>query len=182
MAYKIYDNFLEEQDFLNLKNTIATNSFSWHYNEKTLQDETENQSFYRDDKSSAKSNDYQFTHAFYLNYEVNSPFYYLVYPLIQKINPSAVVRIKANLTTKTDRAMVYGFHVDQVNAPSNLKTAVYYVNTTNGPTLFEDGTEIESLENRLVIFDTDLAHSAVSQTDKKARIVINFNFYENFYI
>ena len=182
MTYKIYDNFLDEQDFLNLKSIMLSGNFPWHYNERTSGDYMENQTFYRDDKSSAKSSDYQFTHIFYSNYQVNSPFFYLVSPLIQKINPSSIMRIKANLTNKTDRSMVYGFHVDQPDAPSNLKSAVYYVNTTNGPTLFEDGTEIESVENRLVIFDTNLVHSAVSQTDEKARIVINFNFYENFYI
>jgi len=180
MTYKVYDNFLDKQDFLNLKNTMLSPDFSWFYNETTITTYKENPAFYRDDKSFAKNNDYQFTHIFYINHQVNSPFFHLVFPLIQKINPKAIIRIKANLTNKTDRSMVYGFHVDQDNAPSNLKTAVYYINTTNGPTLFEDGTEIESLENRLVVFDTNLPHSAVSQTDEKARIVINFNFYENF--
>jgi|688.fasta_scaffold448417_2 hypothetical protein len=180
MTYKVYDNFLDKQDFLNLKNTMLGNNFPWFYHEKTITTYMENSAFYRDDKSFAKSGDYQFTHNFYSNHLANSTFFELVIPLIQKINPKSVVRIKANLTNKTDRSMVYGFHVDQDNAPSNLKTAVYYVNTTNGPTLFEDGTEVESLENRLVIFDTNLVHSAVSQTDERARIVINFNFYENF--
>ena len=180
MTYKVYDNFLDEQDFLNLKNTMLGGDFPWFYSERILKSYIENPAFYRDDKSFAKNDDYQFNHVFYLNHQVNSSFFHLVYPFIQKINPKAIVRIKANLTNKTDRSMVYGFHVDQNDAPSNLKSAVYYVNTTNGPTLFKDGTEIESLENRLVIFDTNLVHSAVSQTDEKARIVINFNFYENF--
>jgi hypothetical protein len=180
MTYKIYDNFLDEENFLNLKNTMLILNFPWFYSEKTISSYIENPAFYRDDKSFAKSGDYQFTHNFYIDHQVNSTFFYLVDPLIKKINPKAIVKIKANLTNKTDRSMVFGFHVDQQDAPSNLKTAVYYVNTTNGPTLFEDGTEIESLENRLVVFDTNLVHSAVSQTDEKARIVINLNFYENF--
>jgi len=180
MTYKIYDNFLDKQDFLNLKNTMLSNSFPWHYNEKSIKSHTKNSAFYKDDKSFAKGSDYQFVHVFYSDYQIFSTFFELVIPLIKKINPKAIVRIKANLTNKTDRPMVYGFHVDQENAPPNLKTAVYYVNTTNGPTLFEGGKEIESLENRLVVFDTNLVHSAVSQTDESARIVINFNFYENF--
>ena len=179
MTYKIYDNFLDEENFLNLKNIMLGHTFPWYYNEKTVTNYMENPAFYKDDKSFVKDGDYQFTHIFYTDQQVSSTFSHLVVPLVQKINTSAVVRVKANLTNKTNRPIVYGFHVDYGNAPSNLKSAVYYVNTTNGPTLFEDGTEIESIENRLVVFDSNLVHSAVSQTDQSARVIINLNFYEN---
>jgi hypothetical protein len=60
-----------------------------------------------------------------------------------------------------------------------MKTAIYYLNTNNGATRFEDGTEISSVENRFVVFDSDNSHTAVSCTDQKARFLINFNYYEN---
>ena len=182
MAYKIYDNFLEKEDFQVLQTTLMGITFPWFFNEKTSIKYMENQTFFRDDKTDATENDYQFTHAFYQNFQITSNFFSIIDPLLIKINPSSIIRIKANLTTKTNRPMVYGLHVDKLNAPSNFKSAVYYVNTTNGPTIFEDGTEIESIENRLVVFDTNMVHSAVSQTDTKTRVIINLNFYENFSI
>lgn len=180
MGYKIYDNFLEKEDFAVLQDKMMGITFPWFYNEKTATKYMENQTFFRDDKSDATENDCQFTHAFYQNFQITSNFFSIIDPILIKINPSSIMRIKANLTTKTDRSMLYGLHVDKINAPSNLKSAVYYVNTTNGPTVFEDGTEIESIENRLVIFDTDMVHSAASQTDTKTRVIINLNFYEDF--
>lgn len=182
MTIKIYDNFLEEKDFAILQNTMMGFAFPWFYNEKTSNKYMDNQTFFRDDKSDATDNDYQFTHAFYQDFQIMSNYFSIIDPILIKINPSSIMRIKANLTTKTDRSMIYGLHVDKLNAPENLKSAVYYVNTTNGPTVFEDGTEVESIENRLLVFDTNMVHSAASQTDTKTRVVVNLNFYENFSI
>jgi len=40
----------------------------------------------------------------------------------------------------------------------------------------ENGKKVESVENRLVVFPTELEHCGVSCTDNKQRVVINFNF------
>jgi Rps23 Pro-64 3,4-dihydroxylase Tpa1-like proline 4-hydroxylase len=69
-------------------------------------------------------------------------------------------------------------HVDLQDTWDNLKTAVFYINSNNGSTIFKDGTEIESIANRLVVFKSNLDHSSVSCTDQKARYVINLNYYD----
>ena len=57
------------------------------------------------------------------------------------------------------------------------KTAIFYINSNNGFTLFEsDNQKVESIENRLVIFDSFERHSGTNCTDEKYRAVINFNF------
>ena len=43
-------------------------------------------------------------------------------------------------------------------------------------TLFEDGTKVQSKENRVVIFDSQMRHAGIPCTDEKRRVVINFNF------
>ena len=58
----------------------------------------------------------------------------------------------------------------------DCKTAIFYLNTNNGYTLFDKGDKIPSLENRVVEFDSNLKHCAVDHTDTKYRIVINFNY------
>ena len=42
--------------------------------------------------------------------------------------------------------------------------------------MFKDGTKVESVENRIVIFDGSELHCGVSCTDEKARFVLNINY------
>ena len=58
------------------------------------------------------------------------------------------------------------------------KSAVFYLNSNNGYTLFEDGTKVESVAGRLLVFDPHMAHTGSSSTDTKNRVVINFNYFE----
>ena len=63
------------------------------------------------------------------------------------------------------------FHVD-VN--EDCKTAeIFYMNSNNGYTLFENGDTIESVKNRVVIFPSQYMHTGVNTTDSKYRMVIN---------
>ena len=56
------------------------------------------------------------------------------------------------------------------------KTSVFYVNTNNGGTIFQNGKKTKSKANRLVEFDSHQKHAAVDCTDQKVRVVINFNY------
>ena len=58
----------------------------------------------------------------------------------------------------------------------NQKTAIFYINTNNGYTLFKDGTKVDSVQNTMLIFDGSLDHCGVSCTDQKRRIVLNINY------
>ena len=60
---------------------------------------------------------------------------------------------------------------------NNMMTAIYYVNSNNGYTEFEDGTKVDSVRNRLVTFPSSMKHRGVSQTDTRTRMVINFNWF-----
>ena len=59
-----------------------------------------------------------------------------------------------------------------------MNTSIFYVNTTNGPTILEDGTEIECRANRLVTYPWKVFHSGVLCTDQPYRVVINFNYFK----
>ena len=50
------------------------------------------------------------------------------------------------------------------------------MNTNNGKTIFKHGEEVNSVANRMVIFDSNLEHAATSHTDEKTRVVVNFNY------
>ena len=123
-------------------------------------------------------NEYQFTHTFYKEYVVYSQFFPIVAPLIEKLNPECVIRIKANLNPRTDVRHTFPYHVDFLSKSSDRKTAIYYVNSNDGVTILEDGTEIESVANRLVIFDQKISHTGTTCTDQKVRCLINLNYIE----
>ena len=55
-------------------------------------------------------------------------------------------------------------------------TSILYLNTNNGYTEFEDGTKVESVANRFISFPIETKHRGTSCTDKKIRVVINFNY------
>ena len=59
---------------------------------------------------------------------------------------------------------------------SHWTTAIFYINTNNGYTEFENGEKIESVANRLIMFPSNIKHRGVTQTDEQTRIMINFNF------
>ena len=94
------------------------------------------------------------------------------------------VRIKINLTLKDQKSKLWGWHTDYENSfvekPqfANMKTSIFYLNNTNGPTVFKDGTEVECVRNRLVTFPSNTIHSGRSHTEgNDKRIVINFNYF-----
>lgn len=121
--------------------------------------------------------DYQMTHIFFDENKVTSDFFNILKPILDYLKPKALVRIKANLNHQQENINIHGYHVDFDY--KNLKTAVYYVNTNNGFTIFKkDSKKIISKKNKILIFDSEEEHSGTNCTDQPFRITINFNYYE----
>ena len=98
-------------------------------------------------------------------------------PLLDKLKIplSNVYRLKTNLYPWTHRRVHHCTHRDYP-PESPLTTALYYVNTNNGYTQFKWRKKVKSVENRIVIADVTREHSAFTCTDKKSRVIINFNY------
>jgi len=162
---EIIDDFLNFSEFKVVQDTIINNQlFPWHYQNSVVTpgDHPEHS---------------QFVHIFYDNLSWRSPFADIMLPCITKLGYIAVMRIKANLLLRTEKHIEHGFHTDVANCQSSYKTAVLYLNTNNGYTLFKDGTKVKSEENRVAIFDGSMEHTGATCTDEKTRIVINFNLF-----
>ena len=54
-----------------------------------------------------------------------------------KLKAKKIIRVKANLSTKKDINLKSKMHID--TSIENSITSVYYINTNNGFTLFENG-------------------------------------------
>lgn len=118
----------------------------------------------------------QQVHGFYLHKPGvlhASPHLPLLRPLLRRLQPTALLRIKLNRTARNTRHVEYGLHADVKRRGAT--TAIYYLNTNNGYTVFEDGRRIASVADRIVLFDTALRHTGASCTDAEHRLVLNFN-------
>jgi len=158
---KVIDNFLEKNEFLNIKNYLESDTFEWYYNNYVISENNLEENF-------------QFIHFFYKNYSPTTSRANIILPIINKLKPKAIIRIKANLTTQGNRITEHGMHrdVDDIIAT----TAIYYINTNDGYTKFINNDKVNSVENRLVLFPSNILHTGTNCTDKKRRTVINFNF------
>lgn len=159
---EIIDNFLPKVIFSSIQEMFFREDFPWFWNDKKVDgglscDEIDN---------------YQFIHTFYSEHSRHSN--WNIEPIINLLNPKAIVRVKANLNPKTSKIIKYGFHVD---TNFECKTAIYYVNSNNGFTEFSDGKIVNSIENRMIIFNSSNAHTGTSCTDQKRRIVLNLNYF-----
>jgi hypothetical protein len=162
---KIIDNFLPSSEFEKVESTLMGKAiFPWYYTDSVVHTAHHEEHF-------------QFSHFFYRHLSWTSSFSEILLPCVQGLGCKALLRIKANLLVKTENHVEHGFHVDHEEIKAPFKTAILYVNTNNGYTLFEDGTKVKSEANRLVAFDGSLMHTGATCTDEKIRVVINFTFF-----
>jgi hypothetical protein len=162
MSIEIVDNFLSETEFEPIKELMMGPYLPWYYNKFMVYD-------------NGLDNKFQFTHSFYRhNKGIVSDKFDELKPCIDKLNVFVLLRVKANLTPRTEIPITSDFHID---FNLNNKTAIYYINTNNGCTIFEDNTRIESIENRMLIFDSSYKHTGITCTDEKVRVLINFNYF-----
>ena len=119
---------------------------------------------------------YQFTHTFF---DISKPslqnYSSFLQPLLLKLNPLYIFRIKANLRPRTSQGVLSDFHTDM---KLNQQTAIFYLNTNNGYTKFKDNDlgKVDSVANRLITFFGHLEHCGCSATDCNNRIVLNINY------
>ena len=165
----INDNFLSPQDFETIKNEVTATEFQWSFSKYV-------------DSTNEDPTPGQFVHTVYFGNVQISDFYNRLAPILQqKIDCCCLYRIKLNLQPRLPEPFTYMFHSDlshdfKEDAVSHWTTAIFYINTNNGYTEFEDGVKIESVANRLVMFPSNIKHRGITQTDEQTRIMINFNF------
>ncbi len=159
----IEDNFLESSTFVALQDIFLGAQVPWYYNQGV-------------NKPSPQSNlnDYQFTHKIFEDNLVHSNTFELFRPILQQLGVKALIRIKANLSPITETHYTYGLHSD---TQFPCTTAIMYLNTTNGFTIFENNEKVDGIENRIVKFNSQFKHSGVSSTDTQVRVVLNLNYF-----
>ena len=195
--FKITVNFLSDSEFAALceivlpnaetnTNTKSVPRFNWMYNGLQVGREE----FAEEEKRCKKVTNIEllppnqqwcFYHPLWFG-AYTSPLFPVFGALVNEIDPFALYRVQANFTVQQETIRRRSlFHIDAKGTDSvinMLNTSIFYLNTTNGPTILEDGTEIECRANRLVTYPYNTCHAGVLCTDEPYRIVVNLNYFK----
>ena len=160
---KVIDNFLNDDEFNIIQQYFLNDSFVWHLNDSIA-------------NKRQGIDQYQFTHTFF---DISKPslqnYSSFLQPLLLKLKAQYIFRIKANLRPRTTQGVLSDYHVDM---SLNQQTAIFYLNTNNGYTKFQqnDYEDVPSVANRLLTFYGGLKHCGSSCTDSNYRILLNINY------
>ena len=167
--YIVIKNFMSNDFSDYVEYVLESTNFPWYFSEGVA-DENDKENFY-------------FMHNFFNNNSISSNFFQtIIDPFLQSFNFKDIFlsRAKANLFLRNKKQIKYGLHTDIIIDKHTFTNVIYYVNSNNGGTQFEDGTFIPSIKNNLLIFDNLIPHRSVGQTDTKTRINFNINLKNNF--
>tara|TARA_R110002012_G_scaffold33002_3_gene96972 strand:- start:98 stop:589 length:492 start_codon:yes stop_codon:yes gene_type:complete len=161
---KIIENFLDDQEFKDIHHNLLNIDLPWYFNERCLTAD-----------SPIENQHYQFTHLFFTEHKTRQ-FYQLVEPLVNKINPSSIHRIKANCNPKTEKIIETGMHEDTFD--NRYTSSVFFINDNDG--YCKIGNEkIYSKANRLVTFNSTTRHTGTTCTNTIRRVLINLVYIAN---
>ena len=169
---QVIDNFLSEEIFERLE-VIFDSGVPWVFSEVL-----DNDNLICDQKYN-----YQYVHGVYTKQEPVSRYFDNIIPFLTKLDARALVRCKVNSICREEEIVVHGFHTDMEYPEDHstgldgMKTAILYLNTNNGFTVFENGTKIESVANRCVIFPAHYKHSGTTCTDVHRRLALNLVYF-----
>ena len=172
--FKIIENFLDRDQFLNLQKIFLSNNFPW---------------FYHDNISGANESalgDFGFGHSI-LYGETKSSAYNIVEPILNTVctasETNQMLKVRADMTVFS----VYGHrhqpHLD-LHAPHTV--SILYLTNSDAETVifknidieknsFEEYKRIAPQENKLVVFNGSYYHTGHSPASTNRRILLNFN-------
>lgn len=163
---KVIDNFLDKNTFSEMQKFVMSSEVAWRFASNSV---------YHND------GDIQFFHPLYLAPTKYEQFDKICAPLLKNLEGFVtLLRAKMNMSLRKDEVSQKGMHVDIEDARQYydvMKTSIFYFNTTDGPTVFENGEKIDCVENRLITFPMGTLHCGSYATNAERRIVVNLNWF-----
>ena len=168
---EVIDNFLSEEIFEKLKEIFDT-GVPWVFSEVV----------YESDRLCDPKYNFQYVHIVYTHHEPRSKYYNNILPVLEKLNVRSIIRSKVNSICRQEEIITHGFHTDitfpdSPEGENGCKTSILYLNTNDGFTVFENGTKVESVANRLVTFPATYKHSGTTCTDVHRRVALNIVYF-----
>ena len=172
MKYEVIDNFLDEEYFDSLVTLFTTEKrteyglMPWHFFSNVSHHEGH-------EKWVAQNKIFYMNTVLYDQRSPTSPYYENMIPLVDKLGAWILIRIKANLYPNTETLHEHPMHTDY---PFFHSGAILSLNTCDGYTKLKDGTKIDSIANRILLFDASELHCSTTATNVPARFNINLNY------
>ena len=163
---EVIDNYLPEGIADEIEEHFLSRNPLWRFQSKVADEQMHN-------RSTGKPSDCFWAFVIWRCPEgITAPEFEHLVPIIEKLNYKALIRIKANMYPSTENLLEHAPHQD---FSFNNKSALYYVNSNNGYTQIGD-FKVESVKNRIVVFDESRDHYSTNCTDAQVRVSVNFNF------
>lgn len=159
--HQVIDNALDDAALAELQAVMLGKYFPWYFTDEVAHD-------------GESRGQFCFMHTFFFENRVTSDFFPVIAPVLALLDIKALIRIKANLYTKTTGVELHGVHTDY-DFPH--KGALFYLNSNNGYTTLQDGTKVASVENRMLTFDSSNPHSSSTCSDVSRRVNIVVNYF-----
>ena len=172
---KVIDNFLDPDELTRVKEIFTSSTIPWYKNEAISE---------LNSTGSIENplDNYYFTHLIYTHNQITSDHFNTLSNIFQPKIKEAMepdfrtfIRIKANCYIRTEELQTHPWHCDSKDM-KDLYGGIFSLNTCDGYTGFIDGTKVDSVENRMVFFDSNKKHHSTSCTNAQNRLNINFNF------
>ena len=93
--------------------------------------------------------------------------------IFNAVNLKSLLRIKTNFYPYTHEIFEHSPHKDY---DFHCIAGVLSLNTCDGFTRLEDGTKVDSVANRLLLFNSSQNHNSSTTTNAKGRYNININY------
>jgi len=180
--YKIIDNVFSPEQFEDLAGYVEHSGFQWYHSDSVAYDE-QNESPSEEDEltfnvpltDNQKEYNFMFGHSVFADYEIGSTeVWNLILPIFNIASIKSLIRCKINSYPKTHELV---HHKDHLDYSFEHKGAILYINSNDGLTVLQDGTEIESVANRLLLFNPSEPHHSTTCTNANRRMNINFNYF-----
>jgi hypothetical protein len=186
---KVFENFIDNDISKKIYN-IFTNGFPWYYFDSTNDNYEINLLKNKELKLNIIKNS-QFSHTFFVHNKIVSDYFEKIFLLLKDkyfLEIDYIKRIKSNLNT-----LIPGYtknniqipHIDYghnwTENPNLIYSLIYYVNDSDGDTIFYDNNEKEIFRvtpkrGKAVLFKSNILHTACNPVNTDKRIIINFIF------
>ena len=169
MDVNIIDDFLSQEDFEEVRDLIVFNwDFDWYFQKEVNYAGTD------------CTKDFWNWYGTHMFYNKDSPaddcdiLYDKFIPRFKEMGIfRSLMRIKGNFYPHTETLREHAPHIDYEYSHVG---ALYSLNTCDGFTKLYDGTKVDSVANRILIFDASTLHNSTTTTTSAGRFNINFNF------
>jgi len=161
---KVIDNFLEDNIFKDIQIKLLSNQITWNYNYQ-VNDDTDPKEWLWNTK---------FYHLAFENIQL-TPVFEILMPFMSdpRLSAHGIKRLILNSYQYTSEIYKHTSHIDY---PFSHYGALLNLTTCNGYT-FVEGQKVESVENRVILFDPSKPHYGTTTSNAKRRVIVNFNYF-----